>query len=54
MSLSSVPKDMAIKAPIVVLGKFHEWVQRNNDLKDSERILSRTEELIALLRSEAT
>jgi len=52
--ISSVPRDIAIKAPIVVLGRFEEWIRTNRDLKYSEAILSKTQELTKLLRTEAT
>ena len=52
--VSSVPKDMAIKAPLVVLGKFREWVEKNHSLRNERRVLSGIEEIVGLLTVEAT
>jgi len=52
--VSSVPKDMAVKAPLVVLGKFREWVERSHGLKNERKVLSSVEEIVGLLRLEAT
>jgi chromosome segregation ATPase len=52
--VSTVPKDMAVKAPLVVLGKFREWVEINHSLSNEKRLLSSVEEIVALLTVEAT
>ncbi len=52
--VSSVPKDMAVKAPLVVLGKFRQWVERNHGLRNEKKLLSSVEEIVGLLTMEAT
>jgi DNA repair exonuclease SbcCD ATPase subunit len=52
--VSTVPKDMAVKAPLVVLGKFREWVEKNHGLRNERKVLSSVEEIVGLLTVEAT
>jgi len=52
--VSTIPKDIAVVAPLVVLARFHEWGRTTNDLKNKGRILSSVEEVVHLLRLEAT
>jgi SMC interacting uncharacterized protein involved in chromosome segregation len=52
--VSSIPKEVAVKAPLVVLEKLREWVERNHGLKNERRVLSSVEEIVGLLRLEAT
>jgi ElaB/YqjD/DUF883 family membrane-anchored ribosome-binding protein len=53
--VSAIPKDVAVVAPLVVLGKFHAWVKEKGDgLRNREKILSSVEEIIGLLNLEAT
>jgi hypothetical protein len=52
--VSTVPKDMAVKAPLVVLGKFREWVEKNHSLRNEKGVLSSVEEIVGLLTVEAT
>jgi DNA repair exonuclease SbcCD ATPase subunit len=52
--VSSVPKDMAVKAPLVVMRKFLDWVEKNHGLKNESKMLSSVKEIVVLLTSEAT
>ncbi len=53
--VSSIPADIAVVAPLVVLAKFHEWVKEKGDgLRNKERILSSVKEIIGLLNLEVT
>ncbi len=51
--VSSIPKDLAVKAPLVFLGKFREWVEKTHGLKDESKVLSIVDALVTLLRQEA-
>ena len=52
--VSSIPKDLAVKAPLVFLGKFREWIEKTHGLKDESKVLSIVDALVTLLRLEAT
>lgn len=52
--VSSIPKDVAVKAPLVVLGRFREWVEKTHGLKDESKMLPIVDEIVDLLRLEAT
>ena len=47
--VSSIPKDVAVKLPLVVLEKLREWVERNE-----RKVLLSIEEVVSLLTLEAT
>jgi len=51
--VSSIPKDVAVKTPLVVLGRFREWVEKTHGLKDESKVLPAVDEMVTLLRQEA-
>jgi chromosome segregation ATPase len=51
--VSAIPRDVAVKAPLVVLGRFHEWAEKTHGLKDESKVFLAIDEMVALLRLEA-